>query len=55
MPKDGVQVNTLFPEGIIKEIEEIIRKDRKWLSTQDFIRYAVAEKIERWKKENAVG
>jgi metal-responsive CopG/Arc/MetJ family transcriptional regulator len=51
----GEKVNVLIPEGMISQVDEIMKKDASWISVQEFIRQAVAEKIERWKKEHAVG
>ena len=51
----GEKVNVLIPEGMIRQVDEIMKKDASWISVQEFIRQSVAEKIERWKKEHAVG
>ncbi len=59
MPKKNYvnteQVNVRLPEGIYSEIIKIMNKEKKWNSPQQFIQDALNEKIERWKKENAVG
>jgi hypothetical protein len=34
---------------------KIMDKEKKWNSPQQFIQDALNEKIERWKRENAVG
>ena len=46
----GLEIPALLDEQINKIIEEMGYTDRA-----EFIRAAIREKIERWKKENAVG
>ena len=51
----GVKVGVLIPDGMLRQVEEIMDKDPSWISTQEFIRQAVSEKIERWHRDHAVG
>jgi metal-responsive CopG/Arc/MetJ family transcriptional regulator len=55
MSKTSLKLTLQLPEGLFNEINSIITKEDLWMSSQDFIREAIKEKIERWKKENAVG
>jgi len=48
----GEKVNVLIPEGMIEAIENILKVDQSWISKQEFIRQAIQEKIDRWKKEH---
>ena len=49
--KNGIQVCILFPLAIYDDITKIMHIENKWIKEDDFIRKAVNEKIERWKKE----
>ena len=51
----GEKLNVLIPEGMIKQVHEIMEKEPSWISVQEFIRQAVSEKIDRWQKDHAVG
>ena len=51
----GQKINVLIPEGMVKQIEEIMDKDPSWISIQEFTRQAVSEKIERWRRDHAIG
>lgn len=59
MPKQPyvktVPVNLRLPDGIYEEILEILQSERKWNSPQQFIQDALNEKIDRWKKDHAIG
>jgi UTP:GlnB (protein PII) uridylyltransferase len=44
-----------LPIGIYNEMLTIMDKEQKWNSPQQFIQDALNEKIERWKKDHAVG
>lgn len=48
-------MNVFVPIGLYEDMKKIVEKEGKWMSEPDFIREAVREKIERWKKEHAVG
>ena len=48
----GEKINILIPEGMIEAIENILKVDQSWISKQEFIRQAIQEKIDRWKKEH---
>ncbi|WP_428086275.1 hypothetical protein [Caldisericum sp.] len=41
-----------LPKGIYDNILEIMKVENSWLTPQDFIKEAIKEKIERWKKEH---
>jgi UTP:GlnB (protein PII) uridylyltransferase len=49
------QVNVRLPIGLYEEMIRIMDKEKKWNSPQQFIQDALNEKIDRWKKEHAVG
>jgi hypothetical protein len=51
----GEKLNVLIPEGMMKQVHEIMEKDPSWISVQEFIRQAVSEKIERWNKDHMDG
>ena len=44
-----------IPEGLISEIEKIIKRDKSYSSDEEFVNEAVRKAIEKWKKEHAVG
>ncbi|MCL4451211.1 MAG: ribbon-helix-helix domain-containing protein [Candidatus Thermoplasmatota archaeon] len=44
-----------IPEGLISEIERIIKKDKSYSSDEEFVNEAVRKAIEKWKMEHAVG
>jgi hypothetical protein len=50
----GQKINILIPEGMIKQIEEIMKRDPSWISTQEFIRQAISEKVERWYSDHVL-
>ena len=52
MAVKGKKKNILIPDGMVRDIEEIVESSQSWISLQEFIRQAIAEKIDRWKKEN---
>ncbi|MGC8981908.1 MAG: ribbon-helix-helix domain-containing protein, partial [Minisyncoccia bacterium] len=52
MVKAKPKITLQIPEGLLKEINEIMKIDDKWITIQDFVREAIKEKIERWKKEH---
>jgi len=52
MATRGVKIGILIPEGMIEAIENILKVDQSWISKQEFIRQAIQEKIDRWKKEH---
>ncbi len=59
MPKQPyvrtIPVNLRLPDGLYEEILEILQSERKWNSPQQFIQDALNEKIDRWKKDHAIG
>lgn len=50
----GEKIGILVPEGMMQKIAQIMERDPSWISTQEFIRQAVSEKIDRWYKEHEV-
>ena len=44
-----------IPEGLISEIEKIIKRDKSHSSVEEYVNEAVRKAIEKWKKEHAVG
>ena len=49
------QLNVRMPIGIYDDILEIMEIEKKWNSPQQFVQDAINEKVERWKREHAVG
>ncbi|MHB8430183.1 MAG: hypothetical protein ACYDDZ_06585 [Acidimicrobiales bacterium] len=45
-------VTVSLPEGIYSDMIGVIETDRRWFDRVEFVREAVKEKIERWKKEH---
>ena len=53
MAKYGENLWTVqFPEGTVEDINRMMKVERRWMNVQEFIRDAVNEKIERWKREH---
>ena len=44
-----------IPEGLVSEIEKIIKRDKSHSSVEEYVIEAVRKAIEKWKKEHAVG
>ena len=44
-----------IPEGLIYEIEKIIKRDKSHTSVEEYVNEAVRKAIEKWKREHAVG
>lgn len=44
-----------IPEGLISEIERIIKRDKSHSSVEEYVNEAVRKAIEKWKREHAVG
>ena len=44
-----------IPEGLISEIEKIIKRDKSHTSVEEYVNEAVRKAIEKWKREHAVG
>ncbi len=40
-----------LPIGTYEEILDIMKRENKWLTPQDFIKGALIKEIEKWKKE----
>lgn len=47
MVTHGETINVLIPEGMINQIRNIMDREKRWISVQDFIRQAIAEKLQR--------
>ena len=55
MVREGEKKTVLIPAGMLREMHDIMNKDDKWISEQEFIREAIKEKIEKWKKNQSYG
>ena len=44
-----------IPEGLVSEIEKIIKRDKSRSSVEEYVNEAVRKAIEKWKREHAVG
>ncbi len=44
-----------IPEGLVDEIDKVIRKDKSHSWVEEYVKDAVRKAIEKWKKEHAVG
>ena len=44
-----------IPEGLVSEIEKIIKRDKSHSSVEEYVNEAVRKAIEKWKREHAVG
>ena len=44
-----------MPEGLISEIEKIIKRDKSHSSVEEYVNEAVRKAIEKWKREHVVG
>ena len=51
--KGGVQVCVLFTPAIYDDIIQIMKIENRWFKETDFVRDAVNEKLDRWKKEHS--
>ncbi len=49
------KINSSLPEGEMAELVRLIERTKKWNDVADFVRQAVREKLERWKRENPYG
>ncbi len=43
------------PEGLLIEIDKIIKRDKSHSSVDEYVNEAVRKAIEKWKKDHAVG
>ena len=48
-------VGLRLPIGFYEDIIELMNSERRWNSPQEWIKDAIQEKIERWKKEHSSG
>ena len=44
-----------IPEGLITEIDKIIKRDKSHSSVEEYVKEAVRKAIEKWKRDHAVG
>jgi DNA-binding HxlR family transcriptional regulator len=44
-----------IPEGLVTEIDRIIKRDKSHSSVEEYVNEAVRKAIEKWKREHAVG
>ena len=44
-----------IPEGSVRGLEKIIKKDKSHSSAEEYVKEAVRKAIEKWKKDSAVG
>ena len=42
-------------EGLVSEIEKVIKRDKSHSSVEEYVNEAVRKAIEKWKREHAVG
>ena len=47
-----MQVSVTFPFAVYNELEELVKREKRWFSEPDFIREAVNEKLQRWKHDH---
>ena len=45
----------IIPEGLITEIDKIIKRDKSHSSVEEYVKEAVRKAIEKWKRDHAVG
>jgi predicted transcriptional regulator len=43
------------PEGLLKDIQNIIVRDKTYTSVEEFVNSAVRSSLEKWKRDHAVG
>ena len=55
MSRASVKLTLQLPVGLNNEINAVVEKHDLWMSSQDFIREAIKEKLEKWKKDHALG
>ena len=44
------KVNVALPLELYREIETIVGTGKRWMSVVDFIRFACANEVERWRE-----
>ena len=49
------KVGVTLPDGLYEEMIRVIDNERRWVDRVEFIREAIKEKLERWKKEHPLG
>jgi Arc/MetJ-type ribon-helix-helix transcriptional regulator len=45
------KITLALPEDVYRDVENIVKVGRRWISEADFIRHAVANEVERWKAQ----
>ncbi len=59
MPRPGKvplkKVTVTLPKSLYDDVERIVFNGKRWISEVDFIRQAVSDQVERWKRENPYG
>ena len=52
-PKVPLQRMTLtLPLELYTDVQQIVKSGRRWISEADFVRHAVANEVDRWKREH---
>jgi hypothetical protein len=46
------KVTLAFPQDLYGEVSQIVKGGHRWISEAAFIRHAVANEVDRWKKEH---
>ncbi len=44
-----------IPEGLVSEIEKIIKRDKSHSSVEEYVNEAVRKVVDKWKRDHAVG
>ena len=46
------KMNLALPQDLYDEVTQIVRGSRRWISEADFIRNAVANEVDRWRRDH---
>jgi hypothetical protein len=49
------KVTVSLPSGLFEDVGAIVNSERRWISAVDFIRWAVANEVEHWKRDHPLG
>ncbi len=41
-----------LPLELYTDVQQIVKSGRRWISEADFVRHAVANEVDRWKREH---
>ena len=56
MPRPGKvplrKLTVTLPEELYREVEAIVGGGKRWISEVDFVRHAVANEVDRWRREH---